>query len=661
MNLFTRPMKLLTAVVLEGNTEEVVKSLLELGALDFVKIDQLPPQQMAKLTTRASSVSRAAMEDLRHRVEAVLRQGNTILPAVETLDVSKLTALDMDGYRRMLDELSASLLQLKDRQKESNQKLLGIEELDRYIKEGKVQYLDLRVGLFEHGDAKDVQARLAPIGGIVLEGNDHDPAVVLTLRRDAARVNPLLDKFGWTESSDTHAQKAGLKRALARLEEDRLSVLEDRDGLQRQVVDMIAQKKVELTDIWCNLRLHELCDQIQSYFSYTRNTTLFSGWVPTDMSGQVEAAIRDASDGQCVVEWTDAGSLPREQVPVAVASPRLLKPFQRMVDNYSVPEYGTINPTPFVAVAYLCMFALMFADAGQGLVLLLIGLLGSWLYKKNPLRKEGMLTANLCNLLIYLGCASIVGGVLFGSYFGHPWLPALWFNYHAVVEGGSSGSIQSIYDILGITIKFGIAVISLGLVLNWINLFRKKQWFTLCLDKNGLVGGWLFGVGVWAGFAFVASGYRSLPSSPFLKWGIGIPVVLLFFKGFIGYALEVRKGGKAKPLGTVIMDDVMEWLVDLLEIFSGFLANTLSFMRVAGLGIAHVSLMVAFADMADMLGSVGGVVVLIVGNALVIALEGLSAGIQSLRLNYYEFFTKYFTGKGIAYEPVGLRTDAGKR
>lgn len=660
MNLFTRPMKLLTAVVLEGSTDAVVKSLLELGALDFVKIDQLPPEQMAKLTTRSSSIGRASMEDMRHRVEAVLRQGDTVLPAVESLDVSQLAPLDMDGYRKLLDSLSATLQQLKDRQKDSNQKLLGIEEMERYIKEGKLQYIDLRVGTFNHGEPKDVQDRLLPIGGIVLEGTGKDPTVVLALRRDVAKVNPLLDKFGWTESSDAEAQKAGLSRATSRLESDRGAVTEERDALQHQVVDMISKKRSELIGIWCNLRLHELCDQIQSYFSYTKNTTLFSGWVPSDLADEVQEAIRSASGGQCVIEWTDAGSMPREQVPVAVSSPRLLRPFQKMVDNYSTPEYGTINPTPFVAVAYLCMFALMFADAGQGFVLLLIGVFGTLLYKKNPLRKEGMLTANLCNLLIYLGCASIIGGMLFGSYFGHPWFPALWFNYHEVVEGGSSGSIRSVYDILGITIKFGIAVIGLGLVLNWINLFRKRQWFTLFLDKNGIVGGWLFGVGVWAGFAFVASGYKSLPSSPFLKWAVEIPVVLLLGKGFLGYYLERKRGSDAKSIGTVVMDSVMEWLVDLLEIFSGFLANTLSFMRVAGLGIAHVSLMVAFADMAALTSGVFSVLILIVGNALVIALEGLSAGIQSLRLNYYEFFTKYFTGRGIAYEPVGLRSDSGK-
>jgi V/A-type H+-transporting ATPase subunit I len=101
--------------------------------------------------------------------------------------------------------------------------------------------------------------------------------------------------------------------------------------------------------------------------------------------------------------------------------------------------------------------------------------------------------------------------------------------------------------------------------------------------------------------------------------------------------------------------------VEILEIFAGYLANTLSFMRVAGLGIAHVSLVVAFFEIAGMLRGPGGnftpgsYLVLVAGNALIIALEGLSAGIQSLRLNYYEFFSKYFSGSGKAYEPISLR------
>jgi len=109
------------------------------------------------------------------------------------------------------------------------------------------------------------------------------------------------------------------------------------------------------------------------------------------------------------------------------------------------------------------------------------------------------------------------------------------------------------------------------------------------------------------------------------------------------------------------MDGLMEWLVDVLEIFTGYLSNTLSFMRVAGLGIAHASLMESFRMLQDLAGGAGGIAIFIAGNLLVIVLEGLSAGIQSLRLNYYEFFSRYFSGKGVAYHPVGLTTSSRAR
>jgi V/A-type H+-transporting ATPase subunit I len=113
----------------------------------------------------------------------------------------------------------------------------------------------------------------------------------------------------------------------------------------------------------------------------------------------------------------------------------------------------------------------------------------------------------------------------------------------------------------------------------------------------------------------------------------------------------------------LILNFGMEWIVELLELFSGYLSNTLSFMRVAGLGIAHVSLMVSFFTMAEMVQGNNpsiltislSVIILIAGNIMVIALEGLSAGIQALRLNYYEFFTKFFHGTGTLYKPITLK------
>ena len=134
-----------------------------------------------------------------------------------------------------------------------------------------------------------------------------------------------------------------------------------------------------------------------------------------------------------------------------------------------------------------------------------------------------------------------------------------------------------------------------------------------------------------------------------------ICLVLLIVKGPVYACHRAKLSGHREKVSAVITDTVMDFFVQVLEIFSSFLSNTLSFMRVAGLGIAHVSLMTAFEDMAAMTGNIiAYVLIMILGNVLVIAIEGLSAGIQSLRLNYYEFFTKYFNGHGIAYEPVGF-------
>ncbi|HAP57349.1 MAG TPA: ATPase [Sphaerochaeta sp.] len=662
MNLFTRPMKLLTAVVLEQTSEAVVKALLELGVLDFVHINKIDPQQMEKLSSRPSSVNRANLEEMRKRVEALLKQGHLDVPTSEVLDVKKLEKPQLEEYKRILDDLTSDLLSLKEKQKESNQQMMGIEEMRRYIAEEKGEYLDLRVGEITHGKSEDLGGKLAVYGGLLDRVPDSEKWICLTLRRDVSQVDPLLEKFGWVESSDVELQRKALSLIKGRLEAEHQKALKSRTEVEQAVDAVVKQQQSQLFAIWSNLRLNELCDQIRSYFAYTRNTTLFSGWVPSDQADQVRSAIMEASEGQCVIEWTNATEVPRQEVPVAIASPKALKPFQNIVNNYSTPEYGTVNPTIFVMIAYLSMFGLMFADVGQGFVLLLVGLLGSRSYKKNPLKPDGMLSRNVTSLLVYLGLSSMVFGVLFGSYFGLGLFPALWFNYEAAVAGHAEGSlIHDVYGILGITIKFGIIIIYTGLVLNWVNLIRKRSYLTLFLDKNGLVGGLLFAVGLYMGFGFVENGYREFPQTSWVAPVVTVCLILLFARGFLSYFLSVRKGGPKHEPGKLILDSVMEWLVDVLEIFTGYMSNTLSFMRVAGLGIAHASLMESFKMLSSLVDGFGGIAIFILGNVLVIVLEGLSAGIQSLRLNYYEFFSRYFTGKGIAYEPVGLNSVSSEK
>jgi V/A-type H+-transporting ATPase subunit I len=291
----------------------------------------------------------------------------------------------------------------------------------------------------------------------------------------------------------------------------------------------------------------------------------------------------------------------------------------------------------------------MFGDAGHGLVLVLLGIIGSRIMKTPNMRQ-------LSRLLIWCGGASVVMGVLFGAYFGFELLPAAWFDYHGVVAGrAEAGAVRNLMDILTLTIYLGVTVIAIGLVLNWVNRIRRREWRELFFDKAGVLGGIMYGTGVWVCAGFAQSGFRTFAISNLVVVLIAGPAVLLFLKFPLEHAAARRRG--ESPHGGPAMW-VMDWAIELLEVFSGYLANTLSFMRVAGLGIAHVMLMVAFFQIAEMVSPAGvsvlSVIILLIGNVIVIALEGLSAGIQSLRLNYYEFFSKYFVPTGSIYRPVSL-------
>ncbi|MCK9287848.1 MAG: V-type ATPase 116kDa subunit family protein [Sphaerochaetaceae bacterium] len=667
MSLFTIPMKLLTAVVLESKSSLVVQKLLELGLLDFIKVETLASELTEKLTSVRRGNTTTQLSDMRTRIEALYRQLDVPVPGYDRLDLQNLQALDWQAYQKFLDDIASDLQTMRERQKDMNHALLRFGELLQYCNEGKLQYLDIRVGRAERGDLETLEQRLASFAHLILDGGKEKDTVVLTLRRDGSQTSALLDKFGWVESVKVAQQRDALKRLTAELQVKKDTLTAEIDKIKVTIQERIGKERLHLDTMWCNVRMHELIGQIEENFSHTRNTTIFSGWVPSQHAALLEEGIRNASEGQCVIEWIDAKAMPRKEIPVAVQDIPALSPFQKIVNNYHIPEYGTINPTPFVAITYLAMFGLMFGDAGQGLVIALIGLLGLRYYRrKGEKAGEGkMITSNLSRLFVYLGCASIIAGILFGSYFGFPLFKPLWFDYHSAVMGNSGHSdalAHDVYWVLGLTIKFGIGVIGLGLVLNWINLIKKKAWFVLVFDKNGIIGGWMFAIGVWAATFFVQSGYKTFPQGVFLPIAIIIPAIALLAKVPVHHAIEQRNDAKSeKSLGSLIMDSIMEWVVDMLEIFSGFLANTLSFMRVAGLGIAHVSLMAAFAQMADLVeNTVGKIAIMVLGNALVIALEGLSAGIQSLRLNYYEFFSKYYTGKGFAYNPVALHPHGGK-
>ncbi len=670
----------LTAVVTRRHMDAVTRVLLKQGVMDFLSCSDIPALNDLRLKELEIKVTSARLKEARLRIETLLKSADIRpVPDGENADTGEDS---LDKIEKMLDALSSEQQGFRDKQQGLQAEINRLEDLRRQVglfgddkdlitraEQGSsgFSFLFMETGGIPAENTTEMNRELGSLTTVVLEAAVTGGirwCIVMGMKKDQKELERRLEAVGWRKGPlppEAAASLAG-DRGGTRFSDDMRLRVQELKTQQKTILEesraYVEGKKEWLLSTWSALRIRELNLKIQSYFAASEACVLFNGWVPAEEKPVLDAEIKKAAGGECLLEWHGAEWVQentggRVSAPVQMNNPGFLGPFEMLVKNFGVPGYGTVDPTVLVAFTYLTMFGLMFGDAGHGLVLVLTG--GLLHFRSRRKQEEAK---PLFTLIAYCGGAAVVAGILFGSYFGYSWFPPLWFNYHGVVTGHGGGHpvISSIYDILLITIVFGIIVLALGIVLNIINCIRQRDWLRLVFNKAGILGGVLYAGGIYTAFFFVGTSYKELPSPAFLFLGLGLPALLLLFKE----PLEHRQEGHRMPWNAqAVMNLFMEWVVELLEIFSGYLANTLSFMRVAGLGIAHVSLMSAFFQMADMAGAYGAPVILLLGNALVIALEGLSAGIQSLRLNYYEFFSKYFNGTGRAYEPVSLKTRVG--
>jgi V/A-type H+/Na+-transporting ATPase subunit I len=675
MMIFPQRMRRLTAVVLHEDADALTRKLLNAGVMDFIDVREAQVDLKGRISPVSSPSTEEELHDVRRRIEMFLQNSHLRLPEVQSLDAEQLQQVNVEAAGKELDKLAAEIQQIRDKQQSAQQEINRLIELHRQITLFEEitelipddSYVEVRAGSIGLSRLKSLTGGLSGLP-VYLHSGEADsegtcPILLIHMRRDSQRISQVLDRMQW-HTIDIPEEFRGMRdTVLAELDTQREAAQQRQQQLGAAAEELVRNKSEWLADTWKNLRMNELYNSMQDHYGKTADTLIFSGWIPSHKSGQISSAVREVSGGRCFLSWSDPehdSSIAKQDVPVHLEHAKVLSPFQWLVENYSVPRYGTIDPTALVFVTYLVMFGLMFGDAGHGAVLILAGWIIHLVLKRSH-ADPGSSSARLGELILWCGVSAVVAGVLFGSYFGYSWFPALWFDYHGIVSGhGESTSlVTSIYDILGITIKFGIGILGAGIVMNCINRYRSGDWFHMVFDNGGILGGWFYAGGVYVGFQFVGSGYKDLPSAGILLLTIGLPALLFAAKAPLEFFLEHRSGDHQAPFtASVIMDFLMEWIVELLELFTSYLSNTLSFMRIAGLGIAHVSLMIAFFQIADGIPSAAGsAAVLILGNAVVIILEGLSAGIQALRLHYYEFFSKYFCGSGRVYRPISLRSE----
>lgn len=359
---------------------------------------------------------------------------------------------------------------------------------------------------------------------------------------------------------------------------------------------------------------------------------ILCGWMTEKDALAFQNDIKNDEKIFCLI---DDQQLPaRQKAPTKLKNPKLFKPFEMYVKMYGLPAYNEMDPTWFVAITYSLIFGAMFGDVGQGLLLFLGGL---FLYKKKKLDLAGIISC--------AGIFSIFFGFMYGSFFGfEDILPAIWLKpMTAMMNVPLVGRLNAVFVI---AIGFGMFIILTCMVFNIINSIRnhdpEKTWF----DSNAVAGLVFYGSIVLTAGLFVSG--KKLPAAAVLAVMFLVPLILMFLKEPLTNMVEKKAKIFPEQKGMFFVQSFFE----LFEVLLSYLSNTLSFLRIGAFAVSHAAMMEVVLMLAGAAeGGSPNWIVIVFGNLFVCAMEGLIVGIQVLRLEYYEIFSRFYSGSGREFHP----------
>lgn len=357
-----------------------------------------------------------------------------------------------------------------------------------------------------------------------------------------------------------------------------------------------------------------------------------TGFVDAEDVERLKETFRELEEVE--IEVRPAHSDKRLDPPTKLKNGWFARPFIMFVEMYGIPEYDGFDPVPIVAVIYSLLFGMMFGDVGQGIVVMIVGVLLSK-YKQ----------MQLGDIMVRIGIFSTLFGFIFGSVFGNETM--LDPLYHALLgleeKPINVMSSEFIMPLLLIAVGIGVVLNLFSMVLNMVLQHRRRDMGEFWFSQNG-VAGFVFYGAVALGAVLTALFGIPVFNVFYVLVLIVLPLLLIFLKEPLTRKLH---HGKLFPDGFGAF--FVEGFFELFEICLSYITNTISYLRVGGFVLSHAGMMMAVTMIMEMSGGIFAVLIGVFGNILVMCLEGLVVGIQVLRLQFYEMFSRYFNGNGIAF------------
>ena len=543
----------------------------------------------------------------------------------------------LDEYVRLMDKHLSVLLNQRvkinaeiDLNKRIIEQLELLKEMDIELdKLFHLEFVKFRFGRMPRDSFKKLEIGLSDIEAFfipVSTGTDYVWGMYFTSNEFEEKIDNIFKSLFFDRVRISDKAYGKPKSALVHFNEELDANLKKIEEVNDKINEFVDAEREGLVKIYSTIKFKYESYNVRKNAAQTSESFYIAGWMMESDADRITKAMESDETIDCVVEKPEA--VTKLSPPTELKNNFFAKPFEEFVKMYGLPSYNEFDPTWLLAITYIFMFGIMYGDLGHGLVLSLIGF---YLYKFKKIALGGIMG--------YAGISSMFFGILYGSVFGFEnAIPTLFMK--------PLGNANNMNRTLILAVGIGVALILCVMVVNIINAIRQKDIGKIFFDKNGLAGLIFYGSLIFAVIYFFAKG-KNIVSLSFAAFLIGLPILCMFFKEPLTKLFE-RKKGAFSGGGEYFIESFFE----LFETLLSFATNTISFVRVGAFALNHAGMLMVVFMFAEMTKGAASIGVIIFGNLVVIALEGLIVGIQVLRLEFYELFGRFFSGEGKPFTPL---------
>jgi len=448
--------------------------------------------------------------------------------------------------------------------------------------------------------------------------------VAIFLKSDEQKILPILAKNGFSPTT-LPITKGKISERLAQIDKEYSGISTQREEIKKKS-SQLAQHRLKLMGTYDYLNEVLAQEQIRTSFTNTDYTFMIDGWARKEDVPKLKENLSKKYE-ELEIETSDPTD--EDEPPVDLQNGFITQPYKMVTQLYSLPKYREVDPTRLFAPFLTLGFAIALTDAGYGIFVAILSLIMA--------RRSAGGMKNLFKILFVAGLATVVVGALTGGWFGmpHEMLPQFLLNI-IVLDPNKS---QMLF--LGLIVALGYFQILIGFIVKMYILLKEKEWVGAFLDQFAWILIMILGPILIFLAKFKSGGSSAGTNNVLLGFILLGALMILLFSG-----REIKN--PAGRIGTGFFE--------LYSRVSGTFGDSLSYMRLFALGLATGIIAKAVNDIAGMLwgspaGNIGAIAVLLFGHPFNIVINSLGGFIHSTRLQFVEFFTKFYEGGGEEFKP----------